>query len=76
MLCPEPDLTAEGYYSPAQTCRLTSLSRSTIERRAKAGTFPKAVALGDQRIGYKVLAVKAWLSAPSSWRPILRDGTG
>lgn len=39
----------------------TGLSRSTIWRRVRAGTFPAPVELGVNSIGWPALAVTEWL---------------
>lgn len=35
-----------------ETCRITSYSRTTINRKRKDGTFPQAVHLGDKRVAF------------------------
>ena len=41
-------------------CRETTLSRSTIWRMVKAGTFPAPVRLSPGRVGFRVEDVEAW----------------
>ncbi len=47
-----------------ELCTLTGLSYSSIYRRIRRGTFPKAVALGDsgQAIGWYAHEVEAWMN--------------
>jgi prophage regulatory protein len=42
--------------------RMTGLSESTIERRYKAGTFPKPFHLSPRRIGWPASKIKQWLA--------------
>jgi len=39
----------------------TGLSRSTIYERIGAGTFPKAIPLGDHAVGWLASEVGAWI---------------
>ncbi|TIV39003.1 MAG: AlpA family phage regulatory protein [Mesorhizobium sp.] len=41
--------------------RLTSLSRSMLNRYRSEGRFPKAVPLGDKRIAFVASEVRAWI---------------
>ena len=43
--------------------RLTGLSRTTIWRRVRAGTFPAPIALGENSCGWKT----SWISGPGGW---------
>ncbi|RWB69485.1 AlpA family phage regulatory protein [Mesorhizobium sp.] len=42
--------------------RLTSLSRSMLNRYRSEGRFPKAVPLGDKRIAFVASEVRAWIT--------------
>lgn len=42
-------------------CRLTSLSRTAINRWRSLGKFPKAVPLGDKRVAFVRSEVEAWI---------------
>ncbi|MDF2811119.1 MAG: phage transcriptional regulator, AlpA [Microvirga sp.] len=42
-------------------CRMTSLSRTAINIKRAAGTFPKAVALGEKRVAFVRAEVMAWI---------------
>lgn len=42
-------------------CRLTSLSRTAINRWRDLGKFPKAVALGDKRVAFVRAEVEDWI---------------
>jgi len=44
-----------------ETCALTSLSRTAINTRRAAGTFPRAVALGEKRIAFVRAEVEQWI---------------
>lgn len=47
----------------------TGLSRRTIFRRMAAGSFPAAVKLSDQVIGWPAEAIDEWMRDPQGWRP-------
>jgi prophage regulatory protein len=42
-------------------CRLTSLSRTAINRWRDLGKFPKAVPLGDKRVAFVRSEVEEWI---------------
>jgi len=42
-------------------CRLTSLSRTAINRWRDLGKFPKAVPLGDKRVAFVRSEVEQWI---------------
>lgn len=44
-------------------CKLTSLSRTAINLRRAAGTFPKPVPLDGRRIAFLRTEVEAWIRA-------------
>lgn len=46
-----------------EACRLTSLSRTAINRWRDAGSFPKAVPLGEKRVAFVRAEVVAWIEA-------------
>ncbi len=41
----------------------TGLSRSSIYRAMRAGTFPKSVPLGEHAIGFLAAAIDRWIAA-------------
>lgn len=43
-------------------CRLTSLSRTAINRWRDLGKFPKAVPLGDRRVAFVRAEVEQWIN--------------
>ncbi len=43
--------------------RRTGLSRSTIYRKAKEGTFPAPVKLGQRASGWRLSDLEAWAAA-------------
>lgn len=54
--------------SVTQVKRLTSLSRSTIDRSVKAGRFPRPVPLtGARRVAWRQSEVLAWIHDPMGW---------
>ena len=46
----------------AEVTRETSLHRATIYRRIDAGTFPKSVSLGGNRVAWLESEIEAWKS--------------
>lgn len=46
-----------------EACRLTSLSRTAINRWRAMGKFPVAVPLGDKRVAFVRTEVEAWINA-------------
>ncbi|HEX8223391.1 MAG TPA: AlpA family transcriptional regulator [Allosphingosinicella sp.] len=46
----------------------TGLSRSTLYRKVKDGTFPKQVRIAVRCAGWRESAVDAWLSNPMFYR--------
>jgi prophage regulatory protein len=46
-----------------EAARLTSLSRTAINRWRSAGQFPVAVQLGDRRVAFVRAEVIAWIEA-------------
>ena len=42
-------------------CELTSLSRTSINIKRAAGTFPQAVPLGEKRVAFVRAEVLAWI---------------
>lgn len=42
--------------------RMTSLSRSMLNRYRERGRFPSAVPLGERRIGFVKSEVQAWIN--------------
>ncbi len=50
----------------------TGLSRTTLWRRMRAGTFPAATSLGENSIGWPESVITEWLSS----RPMVRYAPG
>ncbi|MBB5754351.1 helix-turn-helix transcriptional regulator [Prosthecomicrobium pneumaticum] len=46
-----------------EACRLTSLSRTAINRWRALGKFPKAVPLGERRVAFVRCEVEQWIRA-------------
>lgn len=66
---PGPDTAASGqlnasmFWRRHQVEQMTTLSRSTIYKRMAEGTFPKAVRLGSNSVGWLACEVQAWIRA-------------
>ena len=46
-----------------EVSRATGLSRSTIYRLVRSGTFPQSIALTARTIGWRIDEVEAWIAA-------------
>ena len=44
-----------------QTCDVVNLSRSTIYRKVKDGSFPNTVKLSPNRVGFRLSDLKKWV---------------
>lgn len=51
-----------GFFSARQVEEITSLSRVTIWRLRRSGTFPQPVNLCGSRVGYPRAAVLDWIA--------------
>lgn len=60
------DGKVDPIYSPKQVAALTSLSRVTIWRMAKAGKFPAPVRIAPGRVGFRHSDIVAWQASLSS----------
>lgn len=47
----------------------TGLSRSTIYRKIKAGTFPAQLKISVNGAGWKESEINCWVENPVAWRP-------
>ena len=46
-----------------EAARLTSLSRSMVNRYRAEGKFPRAVPMGDRRVAFVTVEVMDWIDA-------------
>jgi prophage regulatory protein len=46
-----------------EACRMTSMSRSMLNRYRSEGRFPVAVELGDRRVAFVRSEIQAWVEA-------------
>ena len=46
-----------------EVAQITGLSKPTIHRRYRAGTFPRPVRLGPQAIGWRLDEIEAWIES-------------
>lgn len=56
-----------------EACRLTSLSRTAINRYRAEGRFPQPVPVGFRRIAFVRAEVVAWIKARIAERPAKRE---
>jgi prophage regulatory protein len=50
----------------------TGLSRTTIYRKIREGTFPPQVPISVHGAGWYESAVNSWLADPPGWRPAVQ----
>ena len=58
----------------AEVMQLTGLSKSTIHRRYRAGTFPRPLRLGPQSIGWRREEIVEWVESLPRASAALQDG--
>lgn len=66
-------LRTAGFYTRQEVETLTTLSRTTIYERGRAGTFPAPVSLGSKCTGWRCSEVNAWLDDPADWQANLNN---
>lgn len=47
----------------------TSLSRSTLYRKIREGTFPRQVPISAQGAGWRESAINRWIDDPAGYHP-------
>jgi prophage regulatory protein len=62
------DRTNDSLVRLPEVIRQTGLSRTTIYRKAKAGTFPAPEQMSDNAVGWWASDLAAWKAAPMMWR--------
>ncbi|HEV3423202.1 MAG TPA: AlpA family transcriptional regulator [Paraburkholderia sp.] len=62
------DSGSQGILRLRQVAQKTGLSRSTIYKRMRDGTFPPAVPLGGRMVGWRVGDVERFLMNPARYR--------
>ena len=60
---PVPQSTPLRLISPAEVYRLTTLSRTTVYRRVRDGSFPAPARIGRQRMAWPESSISAWIAA-------------
>jgi prophage regulatory protein len=61
-------ISSDRFMRLPEVRRECALSTSTIYRRMEAGTFPKAVAIGEHSVAWWESDIAAWKAAPLEWR--------
>lgn len=54
----------------------TGLSRATIYRKIREGSFPAQVAISVHGAGWHESAINRWITDPAGWRPSLQLSPG
>lgn len=57
----------EHIVSTAEVMSISGLSRTTIWRLERTGTFPKRLQLSPARIGWRESEVAAWVAGKRDW---------
>lgn len=57
----------DRFMREAEVLMVTSLSRATLWREIKAGSFPKPVSITSGRVGWRESAIAAWQADPENW---------
>lgn len=60
-------IALNGLLDEHDVMQLTSLSRTSLYRKRRAGRFPEPEEISDGRVAYRTLDVKAWLDNPTGW---------
>lgn len=50
---------------------LTGLSRSTIYRKIREGTFPAQLKVSANGAGWHASEISRWVADPAGWRPLM-----
>jgi predicted DNA-binding transcriptional regulator AlpA len=70
---PNDETQAERFLRKAEICALTGWNRATIDRKVKAGKFPKSVVLDADSAN----PIPVWpLSVYNTWAPSRPQGAG
>lgn len=56
------------FLTPKTVCKLTSLSRSTLDRIVASGDFPQPVRITQRRLAYRADEVEAWMAGKEQRR--------
>ncbi len=59
---PSTTLPTEGFVRIYLLAQCLGISRATIYRKVKEGTFPKPVRLGANSIAFKVEEIRQWMN--------------
>lgn len=63
MTCPDIMAHSFALLRITQVMQATSLSRGSIYRRVRAGTFPAPVAISARRVAWRAAEIEAWSAA-------------
>lgn len=62
------DRSKDSLLRLAEVKARTALSRTTINRRIKAGTFPRPTPISAGLIAWYMSDIDAWVADPMGWR--------
>ena len=53
-----------------EVLKMTGISRASVYKRLKEGTFPQPIRLGPRTVGWRLSDLDLWLSSPErEWKP-------
>ena len=52
----------ESFLTEANTSRITTLSRATINRKVAVGVFPRPIKLSERRKAWREADVREWMA--------------
>jgi prophage regulatory protein len=52
----------ESIVSVEEVVKMTGLSRTTIWRKRREGTFPRSVQISERRVGFRTSDLNAWMT--------------
>ena len=56
-----------AFLSERAVISATNLSRTTLQRKRRAGEFPEPEEISEGRVGYRIRDIEAWLADPRGW---------
>lgn len=56
-------MTVDRIVRTEEVCELTGLSRSTIYRKMRKGTFPSNRLISDQCVGWRLSEINKWFES-------------
>lgn len=71
---PSPDADDLKFLRPMDVCALLGISRPTLWRLRRAGSFPHPTALSQRSIGWRRAEVEAWIASRAKVGSVAGEG--